>query len=332
MRPRLPNLRKRATEQVRELKGLVDRYEALPRSAKGYMGDVFVVLGIETGVVVFDGGSLHAALVRSGYSEATVIFLSASVPTLIFSVNHALGVLAGAIGNKLGPHRLKVAVGTFAAGFGMLVLTFLLLMVLRDQATSGENATLGKWAAGHLAAHDVSFLISPAWLGPAQVAGSMAAIISVAFWTLAKEGRELRGRIREERAELALREGQVREVEAAIENAHALQDEIQVNSAEIEVDTAGAQAEIDANHELLATQIAAEEGLAEAARGRLRKAFTYTSQIFRNGGVVRVAVATITTRFGRRVTPPPGDAAGAPYRSSSNGHREMTPEELSGLF
>jgi hypothetical protein len=333
----LPPLRKLMGEQTKVITVLVDRYEALPRSAKGYMGDVFVVLGIELGVVTFDGGSLRAALVRSGYSEISVLFLSASVPALIFAANHALGVLAGVIGNKLGFRRLQVAVGTFAAGFGVLMLTFVLLAVFRDRGVAAENATLAKWAAGHAVGHDASFLISPVWLGPAQVAGSIAAIIAVAFWTLAKPGRELRGRIREERGELARREGAVRQVEGQIEAAHARQDALQQEAAQIEVTAAEAQAEIDAHIELVATQHEAESGLAEAARGRLREAFIYTATIYRNGGVIRAARATIW-RFSWRITPPASDQLGQPYRRStpastgSNGHHATTPEDLAGLL
>ena len=93
-------------------------------------------------MVAFDGGSLHVGLQRAGYSSSTVLYLALTVPLLIGAINHALGLLAGAIGGALGRWRLKVAVGVFIAGFGALTTALVMLMVFRSEAAAGQNGTL----------------------------------------------------------------------------------------------------------------------------------------------------------------------------------------------
>lgn len=98
------------------------------------------------------------------------------------------------------------------------------------------------------------------------------------------------------------------------------------------MDVAEAKAEVGAHKSIYAAELDAEDGLAEAARGRLRSSYLYTEQIYGNGGVVRVALATIK-RWGRRSTPPPCDDIGTPYRADPehNGHHEITPDEMGRL-
>jgi len=333
---RLEQDRSAAERKVEDQKAVVvrerERLASLPRHLKGYFPSALIPVGIELGVVAFDGGALHSGLERAGYSTTWVWYLAVTVPLLILAVNHAFGVLVGAIGQKLGPSQLKVAVGVFLAGFVTLALAFVLLTIFRGEATAGQNAALAGWARGNLHAAP-SVLISPIWLGPAQVAGSIAAIVAVAFYTMAQEGREVKEMVGTAERLLARHEGELVEVVAGIESAHGEHEAVLAAATDIEVDVAEAKAELDADDAILAAKIDAEDGLAKAAQGRLRTRYHYVAQIYSNGRVVRVALATITRRFGRRYTPPPGDAEGEPYRppADSNGHKHTTPEDLHDL-
>jgi hypothetical protein len=326
---RLRENEKDVRDQTQVVNDLRNRYDTLPRFRKGYLS-LPVMVAVELGVVAFDGGSLHTALTRAGFSPDTVLYLSATVPILILAVNHGLGVASGSIADVFGRGRLKLAVGAFTAGFVMLVTALVMLMVFRGQATSNENAVLADWAAGNFHASS-SLLISPLWLGPAQIAGSIAAIIAVAFFTVAGDGRELRSNIHKAREHLAHLERGCAGTKADIENAYREHDAVLAIAAEIEAEAAEAQAVLDAHPEIHAARLEAEDGLAESARGRVRTAYTYVSQIFANGKVIRVALATVS-RWWRRSTPPPGDAEGEPYRppapDSRNGNGQMDFDDL----
>jgi hypothetical protein len=322
-----------AEEAVRGQKAavarLAERYEQLPRYLKGYIGSLWVMLAIEVGVIAFEGGALHTALAHAGFSAATVIYLSVAVPMLLAAINHGLGIVAGAIGRELGPRRLKVAVGVFAAGFGALVSALVLLTILRIEATAAQNTANARWASGQHSGSPVA-LLSPVWLGPAQIAGSIAAIAVVALFTVAKDGRELIHRLGVAEGVLAERERTVRSVEADIESAHQEQEALVIAATDIDVAVAEAQASLKAHDEIRATRLNAEEGLAEAARGRARSRFLYTLRIYENGRVMKVALATVVRKW-RRYTPPPGDMAGEPYRPaepSQNGHRQTSLDDL----
>lgn len=324
----LPEAKGRVREQARRVEGLRARYEGLSRSAKGFIGYVGVVAAIETSVVAFDGGSLYSALERAGFSDVAVWFLSGAVPLLIGAVNHSLGVLAGAVSTKLGANRLKVAVATFAAGFGMAVTTFLLLAAFRSQATSGQNEALKQWASGNLGAHP-SLIISPLWLGPAQIAGSIAAIIAVCLFTVAKPGRELRREIAEAAGELSGREAEVAAIKQRIEAAHQEQDAHREAHQAIVAEVAEVSAELERHGGLLDAELDAEAGLAEAAEGRLRTIYHHERQLYENGGVVRMALPSVFRFFGRWFTPGSSVRQGGPAPSpSTNGHESMPPEEL----
>jgi hypothetical protein len=329
---RLPDAKRKVEDQERVRGEARQRFAELPRHLKGYFGSPFIPYGIELAVVIFDGGALHGALGRAGFSTASVWYMSVAIPLLILAVNHALGVLAGAIGARLsaGSH-LKVAAGVFVASFSVLVAALVMLTVFRAEATTGQNAALASWAAGHLNVSP-SFLISPIWLGPAQLAGSIAAIVTVAFWTMAQEGRELKDDIKAAERLLASHEGELAGVERDIEGAHGERDGLLVDIKGAEVDAAEAKTEAAAHKTIHTAELDAEDGLAEAARGRLRSSYLYTEQIYGNGNVVRVALATVR-RWGRRFTPPPGDSEGQPYRGDPgrNGHIQITPDEMRRL-
>ncbi len=326
-----------AEQAVREQKAVVDRlaerYDRLPRHVKGYIDSVWILVAIELGVVGFEGGALHTALAHAGFSRSSVVYLSVSVPVLLAAINHGLGLLAGAIGRVLGPHRLKVAVGVFAAGFGALVGALVLLTVLRGQATAAQNAANASWAVGKPPTHPVA-LLSPVWLGPAQIAGSIVAIAVVGFFSMAKEGRELCRDLRDARDLLVGREQAVATIEAATEGAYREQEALAVAAAGIETEAAEAQAALEAHDGIHAAKLDAEAGLAEAARGRLRTSFLYVLRIYENGGVMKAALPTVS-RFGRRHTPPPGDKKGEPYRpeeGGQNGHRQTSFDDLRPLI
>jgi hypothetical protein len=328
----LPITEKAVREQKSVVDGLGERYDQLPRHVKGYMS-VWVLVAIEIGVVAFEGGALHTALTHAGFSKFSVVYLSMAVPVLLAAVNHGLGLLAGALGRALGPRRLKVALGVFAVGFGALVGALVLLTVLRSQATAAQNTANASWATGKPPKHPVA-LLSPVWLGPAQVAGSIVAITVVGFFTIAKEGRERCRDLREARDLLVEREQAVATVEADIEGAHRGQEALAVAAAEIETGAAEAQAALEAHDDIHAAKLKAEEGLAEAARGRLRTCFLYVARIYENGHVMKVALPTVF-RFGRRYTPPPGDVEGEPYRppkAGQNGHRQSSFDDLQPLI
>lgn len=323
----LPGAEARVKEQAVVVDGWQGRYEELSRSAKGFIGDLAVLVGIEASVVVFDGGSLYSALEKAGFSEVAVWFLAGAVPLLIGATNHALGLLAGAIETKLGPNRLRVAAGVFAAGFGMLVTAFGLLMIFRAAATSDQNHTLAQWAGGNFHSHP-SFILSPLWLGPAQIAGSISSIASVALYTVAKPGRELRGRLREATGELVSREAAVKTIKQGVEAAYKERDAHRKAAHEIITEIAGVEAELDRYGELLEAELDGESGLGEAAEGRLRTSFDYERQLFENGDVVRAAVPSIFRFFGRWFTPASSVRKAAPPAPPFNGHGSMTPEEL----
>jgi hypothetical protein len=327
-----PPAERKVKDQKAELVRERARLAGLPRHLKGYFPSALIPAAIELGVVAFDGGALHSGLERAGFSTGWVWYLAVTVPLLVLAVNHALGVLIGAIGQKLGASQLKVAVGVFVVGFAALVVAFVMLTIFRGEATAGQNSALAAWAGGKLNAAP-SVLISPIWLGPAQVAGSIAAIVAVAFFTMEQEGREVRAAIGAAEHLLARYERELAEVEADIESAQLEHEAALTTATEIEADVAEAQAQLDAHEKTLAAKLQAEDGLAAATQGRLRTRYRYVAQIYSNGGVVRVALATVTRRFGRRYTPPPGDAPGEPYRppADRNGHRHTTPDDLRGL-
>jgi hypothetical protein len=328
----LPSAREREEKQKTFLNELRQRYVLLSRDEKGYFSHVAVLVGIEAGVVAFDGGALYGALQRAGFSGAVLIYVMIAVPILIAAVNHGLGLLAGAIGLKLaGSTRLKAAIGAFAATLGCLVFALILLAVFRGEATSAQNAVITAWAKGGLGTGP-NLLISPSWLGPAQIAGSGASIIAVALWTLAGEGRELRSEIGRAEGLVNQREAERIEVEAEIERGHETDATLAVAAAEMKAAAAEAQVEVDAHADSLKASVETEEGLEEAAAGRLTTSYVYTNQVYRNGGIVRVAFATVT-RLGRRFTPSPGDTEGQPrHEASTNGHRPTSADELSSLI
>ncbi|HUA74355.1 MAG TPA: hypothetical protein VL988_06330 [Solirubrobacteraceae bacterium] len=330
---RLPEARAREKEAKEALQDMRVRFERLARHRKGYFHSPALLIGIELAVVAFDGGALYGALKHAGFSGAVLTFTMLSVPALVAATNHALGLAAGALGQKLTEDlRVKTTAAAFAATLLALLCAFILLVVFRGDATAAQNAALHEWASGKLTAAP-AVLISPTWLGSAQIAGSFASILVVAFWSFAAEGREVGKEIGRLEQLVSRREAEREEVETEIEHGHERDIELVAHAAQLKAEAAEAQAAIDAHPELLEAHLESEDGLEEAAAGRLRTTFDFVSQIFANGRVMRVALPTVTTRFGRRITPAPGDAEGEPFREASlNGHKAMSDDELSSLI
>lgn len=346
---KLPDARAREEAAKDALRGARGRFERLARHRKGYFHSPVLLVAIEAAVVAFDGGALYGPLKHAGFSGAVLVYVMLTVPALIAAVNHGAGVLAGAIGLKLGDEmKLKAAGVALAAIVVSLVCALLMLLFFRSGATAAHNAAIGQWANGNLTASPGQTL-SPTWLGPAQIAGSFAAIVIVAFWTMALEGREVSGEIAVAKSRLDECEADRFQIEGEIEGSYEQETTLATLAAQMKATAAEANVDVEAHAEMVAAKLEVEDGLKEAVIGRLTTSYVYTRQIFANGEVVRVAMPTVTTRWGRR-TPPPGDADGKPFRAptaapgeppasppggsddSSNGHHDVPPEERAGLI
>lgn len=284
-------------ELAKARQGLMEK----PRLLRGYFSTRGPVAAAAAAVVVFDAFVLHGALETSGLDVVTVWGTTATVAAAIAAANHGFGVLAGAIGLATpARHRLRVAAVLFAAGFGAMLLAFLLLMLFRAEATDATNAALESIAKGKVPDR-FTFFISPLWMGPLQVGGSLAAISLTAFWTMAKEGREYTAEVivpaerivAEAAGRVSSLQGQIAATEQRLETAI-------VAKHEIEADGVAAGAEVEAA--LIANHAAdeGEDGLATAAKGRYRAAYAYHEKLYRNAGLYRMATPSVLSWFRRR--------------------------------
>jgi hypothetical protein len=308
-------------ETVRRLAGARDegrrRFMELPRALRGYFDSHRGVFFVGASVVLFDAAVLHGILEYSGMMPMTVWLTSATVPLAIGATNHGLGVLAGAIGLRAAQeHRLRLAVVGFVAGVGALLIAFATLTVFRVEAADAQNAAIRAVAADAPNAQ-LTFFISPSWMGPLQVAGSFAAIAMTALWTIAKEGREVRW-LEVECRHLAWQDAveELRSAEREFEAAkrHREDTRAELESAallehRIEADAAAAKVEVDTSEHVLAASLASEDELAKTIQARYETAEQYFSQIYKNGDVWRMAMATVFPRWGRPYTPGSSDMA-----------------------
>jgi hypothetical protein len=296
--------RKRTFDDARE------RLLALPRAARGFFASHRPVLLVGVAVVVFDGAVLHGILEYSGMTSLTVWLTSATVPMAVGAANHGLGVLAGAIGLRVSSrHRLKLAAALFVAGMGALVVAFVLLTGFRVEAANAQNEALRALADGDAGAQ-LTFFISPVWMGPLQIAGSFAAITMTALWTMAKEGRDFRALVVEpartdwHQAEADLRDAErdCGDVEQRIEQTHQELETAALAEHQVEADGRAALVEADVADDALAAALDSEDELAKAMQARYEATEQYYDRIYRNGGVWRVAMATQFRRFRRPST------------------------------
>lgn len=274
---------------------------AKPRLLRGYFSTPRPVFLAAGSVVCFDAFVLHGALVMSGLDVVSVWGTTATVAMAIAAANHAFGVLAGAIGLATPTqHRMRVAVVLFVAGFGAMLTAFLLLMVFRADATSATNEALRSIARGRMPS-DLSFFISPLWMGPLQVGGSLAAISLTGFWTMAKESREYTELVIAPAAvaqataarDVATVRGEIAAGEAALESSI-------VDKHGIEADGLGATADIATALAARDTAYDGEDSLGDAAKGRYRDSYAYQEKLYRNGGLWRMATPSIRAWFTRR--------------------------------
>lgn len=291
-------------------------YLALPRMHRGYTETIKPVIFVAGGVVAFDAFVLHGVLETSGLSSATVWGTSLTVPVAIAGANEAFGVLAGAIGARVpARHRLKLAAALLAAGLGSLIIAFATLMIFRAEAVTAMNKALVAVATGH-GTSQLSFFISPLWMGPLQIAGSFAAITMTALWTMAKDGREYRKLVLaplEQALNDAERARQTTEVgvnaaEQRVEQARNELEQAILLEHEIEAESQAATAEIDATKSIVAADLDVEDRLCDAMQARYEATYQHHDRLFHNGGVWRAAMATVFPRFGRPYTPGPTDA------------------------
>ncbi len=306
---RLPAAELKLAEARGELNTALDGFMALPRMARGYFDRHRVVVLAAVGVVVFDIFLLHVALALSGAASLVVWGTSVTVPLAIAAANEGFGRLAGAIGLQTpGRHRLKLAAALFITGLGAMVVAFAMLMVFRAEATSAFNAALVALAHGGKA--KLTFLVSPLWMGPLQIAGSLAVITLTALWTMAKGGREYREEILEPAKE-ALEQAE-REREREDQKLEVLEQQLgraKLRRHEIESEKRNAQVEDRVLESMLAAELEIKDGDGEASKGRYETEYIYNERIFKNGGVWRVAMATVLRRFRSPYTPGPTDVS-----------------------
>ncbi len=282
----------------------------MPRLLRGYFESRRPVFLAGLAVVIFDGFVLHGALEASGLDKLSIWGTSIAVPMAIAAANHAFGVLAGAIGLATPPrHRLRMAAFLFVVGLGAMVVSFGLLMTFRASAADATNASLTKIAEGNFNAQ-LEFFVSPIWMGPLQVGGSLAAITLTAFWTMAKAGREHRAMVlAPAEAEHGRAERAVKEVEGEIEAGHARLRDSAAAEHDVDADGEAAGAEIAVAAEILAAAKGGEKGLGAALNGTYQDAYEYHDTLYRNGGVWRMALPSVFNRLTRRWrTPGPGAA------------------------
>jgi hypothetical protein len=354
----LPPLEEKASELERVFKAKLDEYMAMPRMLRGYFETHKVVIFVGAAVVVFDCWVLHGVLEYSGMSTVTVWGTSLTVPLAIAATNHAFGVIAAAIGLRApARQRMKLVAALFIAGLASLVIGFLLLTLFRAQAADSQNQAIQALASGNTKAQ-LTFFISPIWMGPLQIAGSFGAIAVTAFWVTAKQGRDFMtmavtpARIEWEQAKIELVE-----VRQRIEGTHQELETAALVEHQVEADAQGALVEAAAGDKVLEAALGAEDALEGALQGEYEATYTYFDQIGKNGGVWRMAMATVFPKFGRPYTPGATDAAAdddliterhaqkepkkrrlfrrapTPAPTSRNGHRDhhVDPDHLTKL-
>lgn len=313
--------RRRAFEQKR------DEYRSLPRMVRGYFATHRPVIFVGVAVVLFDVAVLHGIMEYSGASPAQAWATSLTVPLAIGAINHGVGVLGGAIGLRSpARNRMRLAVVVFVAALGSMVVAFLLLTIFRAQAADSQNAAIQALAEGDANAQ-LTFLLSPIWMGPLQIAGSFTAIAMTAFWVMSKPGREFVADVLiPAKAEWEEAQIELKQVQQHIEATHQELENAALVEHQIEADGEAAQVEVDASREILSAAVATEDALAEAMQGEYVADFTYFDQIGKNGGVWRMAQSTVFPRIGRPYTPGATDTA-ADDDLIAERHAQATPRQ-----
>lgn len=326
---KLPKAEERSAMAADEVASLRADLARLPLIQRARFFTVPVVAAIGVIVVVYDVVVLRAALEHAGFGlqGATLIYAAIATPLAIMAVNTVLGVVAGAIALHVpSRERFQLAVTALVAGGGALVVTFILLAIFRAEATAGHNGLLNSLSNGAGAKHPKTILV-PWWFAPLQLAGSVAAICSVAMYTCGEAGRNRRDDIAKAEKEAKALEGKCVGIEADIERTSHEMESATVAVLEVDVDADAAEVEVQTAGEALRAEVEAEGGLRESVIGSFRTFYSYTYKIFQNGQVWRVARPTIDKRFDRTYTPPPGDAE---MRAESTPPPEPSPPHRNG--
>lgn len=334
---KLPDWQQRLAQADEAVKILRSELAALPLIRRAHFFSAPAVVAVGISVVIYNVVVLRAALQHAGFGlhGGTLLYAVIATPLAIAAINTVLGVVAGAIALHVPTReRLQLAVIAIIVGGGALIATFALLAVFRADATSAHNDFLSALGAG--AKHPKTVVVVPWWFAPLQLAGSVAAIAAVAIYTAGEDGRDLRDRIAKEDKEAKALERKCAGVEDELERTRREIETATVAVPEINVDADAAEVEVQITKEALPAELGAEDGLQESAIGGFHTAYVYTSKIFQNGQVWRVALPTIARRFNRFYTPPPGDAEKSPEPippQDTPPHRngKLSPEEQKRL-
>jgi len=326
----LPQEEQRLGQERDKVATLRAKHDDLPLIQRATLVTAAGMAAVGLAVFGYDGVVLAPALKHAGFGlEGPALWFAAiTTPMALVAVCWVLGALAGAIALHVPARtRLRLAVAAVVAGGVALVGTLVMLTVFRAEATNGHNGLIHALTHGAAPARR---LVTPWWFGPLQLAGSVAAIAAGAIYAAGKDGRDLRKLINAGEDRVKKQERTVASVEAEIEQIHREIDRATVAVHEIDIDAASAQVEVQTAGETLRAELDGEDGLRQAAIGKLRAVFDYTHKIYVNGGVWRVALPTVKRfRFGPRYTPPPGDAESPPSTpSDQNGSKQMSLEEL----
>ncbi len=327
LRSRLPSLSARrdaakADQQASRsrLDAVVDQLRALPASRRGLVSKLLLIF-IEAAVVVFDAFLVHAALEQSGMPAASVWGTTLTVPLAIAACNTAFGLLAGLVALRT-PARRWLAAGALAAGLVALLVAFGLLGYFRAEAVNAQNQELGRLAAGGQLG-SLSFLISPLWMAPLQLAGSVAAMVAMALWTVGAPGRALRDQVTEHRREYRAAEQAADKASAELEAAEQAVEDASLAEHQIEADVQSAAVEGPAIVEVVEVGTDGEAALAEAMKARFETAFLHHQKLYANGNAVR-GIEVIRGRWRRAAgvhTTLPSQSAGESLNGNHNGRR-----------
>lgn len=257
---------------------------ALPPLQRGLIGKALLIF-IEASVVVFDAFLIHAALEQSGMAQASVWGTSLTVPLAIAACNAAFGLLAGLVALR-SPARRWLAAGALAFGLVALLVAFGLLGYFRAEAVDSQNQELAQLAAGGQL-RSLSFLISPLWMAPLQLAGSVAAMVAMALWTVGSPGRDLRRQVKEYDDDYRRAQKAADVAAATLEAAERDVHDASLAEHQIEADAQAAAVEAPAIVEIVEAGTDGEAALAEAMKARYETAFLHHDKLYANGNAWR---------------------------------------------
>jgi hypothetical protein len=266
------------------LEAVAEELRALPASRRGLISKALLIL-IEVAVVLFDGFVIHAALEQSGMTPSGVYGTTITVPLAIAACNTAFGLLAGLLALRT-PARRWLAAGALAAGLVALLVAFGLLGWFRAEAVDAQNQELAQVASGGRLG-SLSFLLSPLWMAPLQLAGSVAAMAVMALWTVGAPGRALRDQVTEHRREYRAAEQAEATVAAELEETERALSEAHLVLHQIEADVQAARVEGPAIVEVVEIGTDGEVALTEAMKSRFETAFLHHDKLYANGDAWR---------------------------------------------